>query len=507
MDINTAQDEVPLLGEIAHEENLTLKSVRLSRVRSSASSNDSIVIMRKTVGYLEGTAIVLGIIVGSGIFLSPAGVATNSGSVGLSLIIWSLCGVFSTLGALSFAELGTTIPRSGGDYLYILEVFGPFWAFMRIWIELTVIRPASHAIIALTLAYYVVKVDCTEVPTTVVQIIALLSVGILTWVNCRSSKLSTRVQKIFTVAKVLALVIVIVMGIVQAANGKIENFSSSKVFAGSTSDVKKIVLALNAGLWAFSGWNELNYVTDEIENASRNLPLAITTSMFIITVLYVCINLAYFTVLDPEMVGSGATAVVFGKLTMGHWSICIPIFVALCCFGGINGSIFTSSRLFYIGACEGHLPSIMGMINMKSLTPTPSIIVIGSLSAVYMVTEDVFLLINYVNFVYFLSMGLAITGLVVLRLQQPQMERPLKLPMIIPITAASLCFGTGLISFVISPIESGIGLGMVLTSVPVYLLAIKAKKPTCLNKVYGNVTVFLQCITNCVIEEIELPFE
>nr|XP_026694961.1 large neutral amino acids transporter small subunit 1-like isoform X2 [Ciona intestinalis] len=292
------------------------------------------------------------------------------------------------------------------------------------------------------------------------------------------------------------------MGIVQAANGKIENFSSSKVFAGSTSDVKKIVLALNAGLWAFSGWNELNYVTDEIKNPSRNLPLAITTSMFIITVLYVCINLAYFTVLDPEMVGSGATAVVFGKLTMGHWSICIPIFVALCCFGGINGSIFTSSRLFYIGACEGHLPSIMGMINTKSLTPTPSIIVIGSLSAVYMVTEDVFLLINYVNFVYFLSMGLAITGLVVLRFQQPRMERPLKLPLIIPITAAFLCFGTGIISFVISPIESGIGLGMVLTSVPVYLLAIKAKKPTCLNKVYDVLFILEKPLVTYVVLQV-----
>lgn len=87
--------------------------------------------MKKTVGYVEGTALVLGIIVGSGIFVSPAGVTVNCGSVGLSLIVWGLCGAFSALGALSFAELGTTIPRSGGDYLYILEVFGPFWAFMR----------------------------------------------------------------------------------------------------------------------------------------------------------------------------------------------------------------------------------------------------------------------------------------------------------------------------------------------------------------------------------------
>uniref|UniRef100_H2ZQ47 Amino acid permease/ SLC12A domain-containing protein n=1 Tax=Ciona savignyi TaxID=51511 RepID=H2ZQ47_CIOSA len=470
--------------------------------RTSASSDDSLVTMKKTVGFVEGTAIVLGIVVGSGIFLSPAGVAVNSGSVGLSLVIWALCGIFSTLGALSFAELGTTIPRSGGDYLYILEIFGPFWAFMRIWIELTVIRPASHAIIALTLSYYVVQINCIITPQIVIRLISLLSVGILTWINCRSSELSTRVQQVFTVAKVLALLIVIVMGAVQAVNGKIDNFASSFVFKGTTTDVKKIVLAINAGLWAFSGWNELNYVTDEIKNPARNLPLAVVTSMLITTGLYILVNLAYFTVLSPALAGSGPTAVIFGKLTMGHWSICIPIFVALCCFGGINGSIFTSSRLFYIGACEGHLPSIMGMINLKNLTPTPSIIVIGLISAVYMVTENVFLLINYVNFVYFLSMGFTIIGLILLRIKQPQMERPLKLPLIVPIIAASLCMLTGVVSFVISPVESGIGLAMVLTSVPVYIVAVKMKKPVRLVQTYESLTVFLQCMTNCVAEEI-----
>nr|CAB3266331.1 large neutral amino acids transporter small subunit 1-like [Phallusia mammillata] len=501
----------PLLGKARNgssshsPDGSPVKSIALSKARQSID-NDSKIVMKRTVGFLEGTAIVLGIIVGSGIFVSPAGVAVNSGSVGMSLIIWTLCGAFSALGALSFAELGTTIPRSGGDYLYILEVFGPFMAFMRLWIELTVIRPASHAIIALTLATYVVQVSCIEAPPLALQLISLLSIAFISWVNCKSSKWSTSVQNIFTAAKVAALLLIIILGIVQMAKGNWNNLTPERVFDGSSSDFGKIILAINAGLWAFCGWNELNYITDEIKNPSRNLPLAIVTSIFLITVLYVSVNLAYFTVLLPaDMAANEATAVIFGKITMGKWSIIIPVCVALCCFGGINGSVFTSSRLFYIGACEGHLPSIMGMISVKSLTPVPSVIVIGVLSAVYMCTDNVFLLITYVNFVYYLAMGIAIVGLIILRFKCPNLERPLKLPLIVPIFAALLCLATGVLSFVEAPIESGIGMGMVLTSVPIYIVFVKWEKPRKLEEFYVWFTEIMQLITESVVEEIRLP--
>ncbi|KAF4523788.1 hypothetical protein B566_EDAN009021 [Ephemera danica] len=181
------------------------------------------------------------------------------------MLVWLGSGLFSTLGALCYAELGTTISRSGGDYAYIFEAFGPLPAFLRLWAALLVIRPTTQAIVALTFAEYAAKPffpNC-KTPDDAVRLLAAACLCLLTAVNCLSVRWAMRIQGVFTSAKLLALASIIIAGIVHLSMGNTENFSDP--FEGKFT-ATSITLAFYSGLFAFGGWNYLNFVVDELQN-------------------------------------------------------------------------------------------------------------------------------------------------------------------------------------------------------------------------------------------------
>ncbi|KRT85553.1 Amino acid permease, partial [Oryctes borbonicus] len=204
--------------------------------------------------------------IGSGIFISPASALLHSGSVGMCIIIWAVCGIISLLGALAFAELGTVVPRSGAEYAYFIDSFGPlhkFWgnlpAFIASWIYVVVLRPAEVAVIVLTFAEYfcqpILDVLCIKdlvLGDHVKKLVAMLALGMITYINVSSVKLYVRIQNIFSSFKVVACLIVIFGGLYELAVGNTMNLSRG--FEGTNFHPGSMALAFYSGLWAYDGW-------------------------------------------------------------------------------------------------------------------------------------------------------------------------------------------------------------------------------------------------------------
>lgn len=221
--------------------------------------------LKREVGLMGAVSLIAGTMIGSGIFMSPQTVVSSIGSTGGSLLVWASCGLLVILAAFCYAELGTVIRESGGEYIYILRTSGPVMAFVLIFSSVFFVRPAGLAGMALGFAQYVVAPfysDCPP-PVLLVKCVAAAAIITLAIVNCINVRLSMSVQVFFTMAKVLALTIIIVGGVVMLIRGQVENFEDS--FENTNAGINPIGIALYQGLWSFDGWNNLNYVTEELK--------------------------------------------------------------------------------------------------------------------------------------------------------------------------------------------------------------------------------------------------
>ncbi|RWS16515.1 Y+L amino acid transporter 2-like protein [Dinothrombium tinctorium] len=453
---------------------------------------DDVVCLKPKMTLINGITVIVGSIIGSGIFISPKGVLKETGSVGLSLVVWVACGVFSMVGAYCYAELGCMITKTGADYAYIMDSFGPFVAFLRLWIECMIVRPCSQAIVALTFAVYVLRpfFPYCDPPKEAQLLLACICICVLTFVNCWNVKWATRVQDFFTYGKLLALLMIIVTGIVQLCRGYVQHFT----FEGSEHDFTKIGLSFYSGLFAYNGWNYLNFVIEELKEPHKNLPKAIFISCILVTIVYTMTIVSFHSTLSvEEVLEAEAVGVTFAEKLYGWFTWIIPVSVALSTFGGVNGILFTSSRLFYAGAEQNQMPSLLSMIQINHLTPTPAVIFMCLLSMIYLIFEDIYLLINYVGFATWLAIGLAVCCIPYLRWKEPNLPRPIKVNLIFPISYIIATIIITVVSMSADPVGTGMGTIIILTGVPVYMLFIAWKnKPKPVQNAFDSLTSTLQ---------------
>ncbi|XP_057687800.1 b(0,+)-type amino acid transporter 1-like [Corythoichthys intestinalis] len=392
------------------------------------------IVLQKEVGLLSAICLIVGNMIGSGIFIAPKAVLLYSGAVGPCLLIWTACGVLAMMGALCYVELGTMIPKSGGEYSYLLEAFGSPVAYLYSWTTVMVTKPSAFSIITLSLAEYVLAPfypKCSP-PVIVTKCLAAAAIAFIVTINCLSVKLASYVQNSFTAAQLFIITVIVGAGMVLLAQGNTENFSNA--FDGKSLSVGGIGLAFYSGLWAYDGWNQVNSITEELKNPVRNLPLAILIGIPLVAVCYVLINIAYFTALTSnELLLSPAVAVTFGDKVFRPMSWIVPLFVVFSTFGSANASCFTAGRLAYVCGREGHMVGILSFISLRHLTPSPALIFNGFLAILYVIPADINTLINYFSFAQWLFYGLTMFSLIVMRFTRKELKRPVKVPIIIAI--------------------------------------------------------------------------
>ncbi|XP_061617383.1 cystine/glutamate transporter isoform X2 [Phyllopteryx taeniolatus] len=466
---------------------------------------DEAVRLRREIGPVPAVSFIIGTVVGSGIFIAPKGVLANSGSVGLSLVVWALCGVLSLLGALCYAELGTTFTKSGGHYTYLLETLGPLPAFLRLWVEFLFIRPAVASYVSLAFGRYVVEpffAPC-EAPTPLIRLVSILGVTFVVAINCWSVTMASRTQVTLTFIKTFALVLIIVPGIMALAKGKTENFQKGFELEALTLD--RLPLAFYNGLYAYGGWFYLNMVTEEVINPNRTIPLAIVCSMVTVTVLYVLVNVSYYTVMTPgELLLSDAVAVTFASRALRGMSAVVPLLVALSCLGALNGGFFSSPRMLFVGAREGHWPPIFSMIHIRRHTPLPAVLFLYPLVVLMLITEEIQHLISLASFARWFFIALATLGMLVHRYRFPQLPRPFKVPLVIAVTFTAVCFFIVGLSLYSDPWNTGRSCALTLTGVPVYYAVVRRSRvpPRC-RRVFDYCSKQLQILLEVAQQEVK----
>ncbi|XP_076321361.1 L-type amino acid transporter sobremesa isoform X1 [Tachypleus tridentatus] len=431
------------LSEVSHSLNgnviSTLHATSAASFNSIVFSNDhrrtpeGSIGLKRRVGLMSGASLIVGTMIGSGIFVSPKGVLQRSGSIAMSLLVWTGCGLLSLLGALCYAELGTMITKSGAEYSYLLEAFGPIPAYLFSWVSVFVLKPSMLAIICLSFGEYVVSplsVGCVPDPL-LVKLVTILAIGIITFINCFSVQLATHIQNICTLAKLSAVAIIVIGGAVKLSQGHTQHLN--KGFEGTTNSISDIATAFYSGLWAYDGWNNLNYVTEELVNPFVNLPRAISFGIPLVTVCYVLINISYLTVMSTtEVLASEAVAVTWASRVLGVMAFLMPLTIAISTFGAGNGTDFTTGRLTFVAAREGHLVGILSYVHIRRFTPSPALITNAILAMCMVIPGNIGSLIDFFSFTAWLFYGVTMAALVVLRWKKKNIARPYKVPLAVP---------------------------------------------------------------------------
>jgi amino acid transporter len=346
----------------------------------------------RQIGLWSGVAVVIGSTIGSGIFKSPASIATQLNSPFTMLLVWVVGGLVVLCGALTLAEVGSAYPESGGIYVYIREAFGRKWAFLFGWAQLVVIRPSGVGAISLVFGQYALGLTgmSPENPSFPVLsgAIAIFGIVVTTIANIRGVQFGTLIQNLTTVAKVAGLLILIVLALLLGQEREqIVRFQPTQPFQWSA-----FGLALISVFWAFDGWADGSFVGGEMVDPRKNLPRAILIGTIAVIAIYLLANIGYLSVFGYETIGKSSliAADTFAKL-VGPWGATfISACVMISTFGTLNGSLLTSPRVFYALAEDKLFHPWFAKVHEKFNTPYNSIALCGGLGTAYVVIATLF---------------------------------------------------------------------------------------------------------------------
>lgn len=426
----------------------------------------------RSLGLADALAIVVGIVIGAGIFIVPNLIARELHSASLILAAWIVAGVVSFFGALACAELGTTLPASGGQYVFLREAWGPLVGFLCGWSMFLVARTAQVAWLAVTFVLY----GSYFVPMSpwLSKLVGLVAIAAFAIINYRGVTLGAAVQKLFTSAKVLGLLVIIASAFLW--HGKVAQVSGgSGHFSFSSFGVAVIACVL-----AYDGWIQMTFVAGEIRDPQRNIFLALALGTGVCMAIYLLANLAYMRVLSlseiaaSEHVAASVTQRVLGPI--GGAAVALIILISIT--GSLNGCFLTSPRLYFAQARDGLFLRQFGEIHPRFKTPHIAIAAQALWAAVLLLSGSYETLLDYAMFALWLSYGVMVAGVMVLRRTHPHAPRAYRMwgypitPLLFVVFTAA--FLTNML--MTRPIPSFAGLLLIASGIPVYFIWVRRRR-------------------------------
>ncbi|TET70866.1 MAG: amino acid permease [Candidatus Aminicenantes bacterium] len=446
----------------------------------------------RQLGLFDSTMMMVGIVIGSGIFLTTGIMAKSIPSASLILLAWIVGGLITLAGALTYAELGAAMPEAGGQYVYLREAYGPLSGFLFGWVLFLVTMAGSIAALGIAFAEYfgyffpflstkkiifstAIKVfkNSYEYSLSIGQVVAIAVIIFLSAFNYIGVVFGKIIQNIATVIKIGTLLVFIFFGFMIGKGTSID-FTVNPTGLSIGQLIIGFGVALVAVTWAFDGWNNISYAAGEIKNPKRNLPFSLVVGTVIITVLYALTNYVYLYALPiDEMTGvvriaEKAATSLYGSASAGLLSAAVLISV----FGALNGAIFVGSRVYYAMASDKLFFRRVAKVHPRFRTPAFAILIQAVWACILTVSGTFEQLFTYVVFITVLFYIATAASVFTLRKKYPDLPRPYKTwgyP-VIPIVFIIASFSILLNTLIEKPVESLAGLGFTIIGIPVYYL-------------------------------------
>jgi len=442
--------------------------------------------LRRVLGVWPATAIVVGTVIGSGIFLVPTDMVKAVGSPGMVFLVWIFGGALTLCGSLTFAELSAAMPEAGGGYAYLKAAYGPLSSFMFGWTTAWVGEPASLAALATGFCVYLadffpaLQTPYWTIPLPIgpgggpleIRYTQLVGIGILALIagiNYAGVQIGGRVQVALTSLKVAMIGGIIGAGLLWGHPAGDTLHQSTQAIPGGPAG---FFAALVAALWAYDGWSNSTGVGSEIERPGRNLPRSLILGSLITIAIYLLANWAYFSVLGgPEAAHSSRLAAdMMRKIAGPKGAALISVAAMISIFGALNGSLLANSRIPFALAHDGYFFRSVARIHSRFRTPSGSILFLGGWSCVLILTGQYSELYTLAIFPLWILYALTAATVLVLRRTRPDLPRPYRVwgypvvPVLFVLVAGALLYST----VQTSPRESGLGMLIMLAGLPFY---------------------------------------
>lgn len=467
---------------------------------------------KPSLGLVDATMVVAGSMIGSGIFIVSSDITRNVGSAGWMIAVWLITGFMTIVAAVSYGELSGMFPKAGGQYVYLKEAFNPLAGFLYGWSFFAVIQTATIAAVAVAFsrytAYLVPELGEANVLLTIgslkisaAQLLAIGLIAFLTYTNTKGIKGGKIIQTVFTTVKLFSLFGLIILGFLLVKHSfwsenwltgmnatQLQPNDQGKLVPGGewlpisgTVLIGAIAAAMVGSIFSSDSWNNVTFIAGEIKNPKKNIGLSLFLGTLVVTIIYVTANLMYLNVLplsqiafpEGDRVAVAAATSIFGSI--GAYVIAVMIMIST--FGCNNGLILAGARVYYTMAKDGLFFKKTAVLN-KNAVPEFALWIQAVMASILCLSGSYGDLLDMIAFVVVLFYALTIAGIFILRKKRPDAERPYRafgypvLPIIYIILALTFC----IFLIKMKPLYAGVGLGIVLTGVPLYYLAVRNKK-------------------------------